>query len=132
MTPIAPTLQAFFTDRLVKQLHASPRTIASYRDSLRLLLCFANDHTGIAPVRPTDRDLPHRERVRRADRPGPRPRRRRARRPLGVPSHRRPTAHSHARPAVALLVPGGRLGKGDGVAEHNDEVERPAQLDPVA
>ena len=50
MTPIAPTLQAFFTDRLIKQLHASPRTIASYRDSLRLLLCFANDRTGIAPA----------------------------------------------------------------------------------
>jgi site-specific recombinase XerD len=50
MTPIAPTLQAFFTDRLIKQLHASPRTIASYRDSLRLLLCFAHDRTGIAPA----------------------------------------------------------------------------------
>jgi site-specific recombinase XerD len=50
MTPIAPTLQAFFTDRLIKQLHASPRTMASYRDSLRLLLCFANDRTGIAPA----------------------------------------------------------------------------------
>ena len=49
MTPIAPTLQAFFTDRLTTQLHASPRTLASYRDSLRLLLCFANDRTGIAP-----------------------------------------------------------------------------------
>ena len=49
MTPIAPTLQAFFTDRLTKQLHASPRTIASYRDSLRLLLCFAQDRTGTAP-----------------------------------------------------------------------------------
>jgi site-specific recombinase XerC len=49
MTPIAPTLQAFFTDRLTRQLHASPRTIASYRDSLRLLLCFANGRTGIAP-----------------------------------------------------------------------------------
>ena len=49
MTLIAPTLQAFFTDRLTKQLHASPRTIASYRDSLRLLLCFANDRTGAAP-----------------------------------------------------------------------------------
>jgi hypothetical protein len=36
MTAIAPTLQAFFTDRLTKQLHASPRTIASYRDTLRL------------------------------------------------------------------------------------------------
>jgi site-specific recombinase XerC len=50
MTLIAPTLQAFFTDRLTKQLHASPRTIASYRDSLRLLLCFANHRTGIAPA----------------------------------------------------------------------------------
>ena len=43
MTLIAPTLQAFFSDRLAKQLHASPRTIASYRDTLRLLLCFAQD-----------------------------------------------------------------------------------------
>jgi site-specific recombinase XerD len=49
MTLIAPTLQAFFTDRLTQQLHASPRTIASYRDSLRLLLRFANDRTGIVP-----------------------------------------------------------------------------------
>jgi hypothetical protein len=49
MTPIAPTLQAFFTDRLTKQLHASPRTITSYRDTLRLLLRFAHDTTGMAP-----------------------------------------------------------------------------------
>ena len=49
MTLIAPTLQAFFTDRLTKQLHASPRTIASYRDTLRLLLCFAQDRIGTAP-----------------------------------------------------------------------------------
>jgi site-specific recombinase XerD len=49
MTLIAPTLQAFFTDRLTQQLDASPRTLASYRDSLRLPLCFANDRTGIAP-----------------------------------------------------------------------------------
>ena len=49
MTPIAPTLQAFFTDRLTTQLHASPRTIASYRDGLRLLVCFATERTGIAP-----------------------------------------------------------------------------------
>jgi site-specific recombinase XerC len=49
MTLIAPTLQAFFTDRLTRQLQASPRTIASYRDSLRLLLCFANERTGTAP-----------------------------------------------------------------------------------
>jgi site-specific recombinase XerD len=30
-------------------LHASPRTIASYRDTIRLLLCFAQDRTGTAP-----------------------------------------------------------------------------------
>ena len=38
MTLIAPTLQAFFTDRLARQRQASPRTIAAYRDTLRLLL----------------------------------------------------------------------------------------------
>ena len=44
MTLVAPTLQAFFTDRLTRQLQASPRTIASYRDTLRLLLCFTQEH----------------------------------------------------------------------------------------
>ncbi len=46
MTPVAPTLQAFFTDRLTRQLQASPRTIASYRDTLRLLLRFTQEQTG--------------------------------------------------------------------------------------
>jgi site-specific recombinase XerC len=41
MTLIAPTLEAFFTDRLMTQKNASPRTIAAYRDTLRLLLRFA-------------------------------------------------------------------------------------------
>jgi site-specific recombinase XerD len=50
MTLIAPTLQAWFTDRLTRQLQASPRTIDSYRDSLRLLLCFAHQKTGKAPA----------------------------------------------------------------------------------
>jgi len=49
MTLIAPTLQAFFSDRLARQLQASPRTIASYRDTLRLLLCFAHQRTKKAP-----------------------------------------------------------------------------------
>ena len=49
MTLIAPTLQAFFTDRLTRQLQASPRTIASYRDTLRLLLGYVNDTTGKQP-----------------------------------------------------------------------------------
>lgn len=38
MSLIAPTLQGFFTERLVHQRQASPKTIASYRDSLRLLV----------------------------------------------------------------------------------------------
>src|SRR3954452_8187043 len=49
MTLIAPTLQAWFTDRLTRQLQASPRTIASYRDTLRLLLGYVRDTTGKQP-----------------------------------------------------------------------------------
>jgi site-specific recombinase XerD len=50
MTLIAPTLQAFFTDRLVQQRQASPQTIASYRDTLRLLLTFVHQQTGKMPA----------------------------------------------------------------------------------
>jgi len=50
MTLIAPTLQAFFTDRLAKQRQASPRTIAAYRDTLRLLLGFVHQQPGTMPV----------------------------------------------------------------------------------
>lgn len=49
MTLIAPTLQAFFTDRLITERNASPATIASYRDTMRLLVGYAHDHTGKAP-----------------------------------------------------------------------------------
>ena len=49
MSALAPTLQAFFTDRLVRQRQASPQTIAAYRDTLRLLLAFAADRTGNVP-----------------------------------------------------------------------------------
>ena len=42
MSPLAPTLQAFFTERLIGQRRASPNTIAAYRDTLRLLLGFAS------------------------------------------------------------------------------------------
>ena len=49
MSLIAPTLQAFFTERLITQRNASPRTIASYRDSFRLLLVFAHKQTGKQP-----------------------------------------------------------------------------------
>lgn len=49
MTLIAPTLQAFFTDRLGKQRQVSPRTIAAYRDTLKLLLGFVHQKSGKLP-----------------------------------------------------------------------------------
>ena len=50
MTALGPTLQAFFTDRLVRQRQVSPRTIESYRDTFRLLLSFVQQTTGKAPA----------------------------------------------------------------------------------
>jgi site-specific recombinase XerD len=50
MSAIAPTLQGFFTERLVKQRRVSPRTIASYRDSLKLLFVFVQQRTGKPPT----------------------------------------------------------------------------------
>jgi len=50
MTTIAPTLQAFFTDWLLQQRHASTRTVASYRDTLRLLVAFVHQRTGKLPA----------------------------------------------------------------------------------
>jgi site-specific recombinase XerD len=49
MSALAPTLQAFFTDRLIRQRDASPNTIAAYRDTLRLLLGFAAERLGRQP-----------------------------------------------------------------------------------
>ena len=57
MSSIAPTLQAFFTARLGGQQQVSPRTVASYRDSLCLLLCYLQDTTGKTPSRPDWEDL---------------------------------------------------------------------------
>ena len=36
--PLPVYLQRFFMERLATQLHASPNTVASYRDTFRLLL----------------------------------------------------------------------------------------------
>jgi site-specific recombinase XerD len=58
MTPLAPTLQAFFTDRLARQQEASPRTVTAYRDTFRLLLAFASSHAGVTPSRLSVEDLP--------------------------------------------------------------------------
>ena len=41
MSALAPVLQAFFTDRLMRERRASPQTVAAYRDAWRLLLGFA-------------------------------------------------------------------------------------------
>ena len=41
MTALAPTLQSFFTERLIRERQASTETVAAYRDALRLLACFA-------------------------------------------------------------------------------------------
>ena len=49
MTLLAPTLQAFFTERLTDQKHASAHTIAAYRDTIRLLLTFAAEQVGEPP-----------------------------------------------------------------------------------
>ena len=51
MSIVAPTLQSFFTDRLMRQRQASPRTITSYRDSLRLLITWVHDTKRIQPHR---------------------------------------------------------------------------------
>ena len=43
ITPLSTLLQSFFTDRLMGQRQASPHTIASYRDTFKLLLEFARE-----------------------------------------------------------------------------------------
>lgn len=49
MSALAPTLEAFFTDRLIRQRNASAHTVAAYRDSLRLLLGYASAQTRLTP-----------------------------------------------------------------------------------
>ncbi|MGH9095338.1 MAG: tyrosine-type recombinase/integrase [Acidimicrobiales bacterium] len=49
MTSLAPTLQGFFTERLMTQRHASPHTVAAYRDTFRLLLGFAEHRLAKPP-----------------------------------------------------------------------------------
>ena len=49
MSALAPTLEAFFTDRLIGQKGASGNTISGYRDTFRLLFRFAQQRTHKAP-----------------------------------------------------------------------------------
>jgi integrase/recombinase XerD len=51
MSALAVSLQAWFTDRLLRERDASPHTIASYRDTIRLLLTYASQRLGIEPSR---------------------------------------------------------------------------------
>ena len=57
---LSPLLEALFLDRLLRQQQASPNTIASYRDTFRLLLTFAEKHLLKAPsaLLLTDIDAP--------------------------------------------------------------------------
>lgn len=57
MTALAPTLEAFFTGRLVGEKGVSPHTIAAYRDTFRLLLCFAQQRIGTPPSKLVIEDL---------------------------------------------------------------------------
>jgi len=50
-------LEAFFTDRLMRQQKASPNTVASHRDTFRLLLRFAQKRLKKAPSELTIDDL---------------------------------------------------------------------------
>lgn len=48
--PLPIYVQRFFTERLTTQLAASPNTVASYRDTFRLLLKYASDQLGREPT----------------------------------------------------------------------------------
>ena len=48
--PLPIFVQRFFTERLASQLAASANTVASYRDTFRLLLIFATDRLGRQPT----------------------------------------------------------------------------------
>ena len=61
LTPTLPALlESYFRQRLMAQRQASPHTIASYRDTFRLLLNFAQKQYGKSPssLNLTDLDAP--------------------------------------------------------------------------
>lgn len=51
MSALAPTLESFFTDRLMNQRQASTHTIAAYRDTFRLLLRYAAERKRTQPCK---------------------------------------------------------------------------------
>jgi integrase/recombinase XerD len=58
---LAPLLKSYFHRRLVKQRNATPATMASYRDSLRMLILFAaarlHKEPAAVALEDLDRDL---------------------------------------------------------------------------
>lgn len=57
MTQLAPVMESFFTDYLMTQRQASPHTIASYRDTFKLLLSYLHQQTGRLPAQLALADL---------------------------------------------------------------------------
>lgn len=57
MSDLAPLLQSFFTNRLIRQRQASAHTIAAYRDGFKLLLGFVEHTTGRHPAQLSLADL---------------------------------------------------------------------------
>ena len=49
MTALAPAVESFFTSYLIAQRGASPHTIASYRDTFRLLFAWIREQSGTRP-----------------------------------------------------------------------------------
>jgi site-specific recombinase XerD len=49
MSALPPALEAFFAERLIGQRHASPNTVAAYRDTWRLPLRFVRDRSRKEP-----------------------------------------------------------------------------------
>ena len=47
---VTSLLQGFFTERLARQLQASPQTVSAYRDTIKLLLLFAAQQDRKSPI----------------------------------------------------------------------------------
>ena len=57
MSDLAPLLEGFFSDRLLRQRQASRNTMIAYRDTFKLLLRFAQERTAREPARLSVADL---------------------------------------------------------------------------
>ena len=49
MSTLAPTMEAFFSERLISQKQVSDHTLGAYADTFRLLLRFIGDRSGKSP-----------------------------------------------------------------------------------